>query len=212
MSPRSKMVRHSGVFIALAVFLVMSVACAKTLNPLEGYEEVESATMMETPQPDAQRQASYDPEDVQRGKYLVELLSCGSCHTDGALIGEPDHDKALAGSHVGIAYSNPMEHKYPGVIYPANLTPDMETGIGSWTDSEISQIIRTGVDKYGRRHLSVMPFPAYARINDQDAAAIVAYLRSLAPIRHVVPENVNPGQKASSRYVHFGVYQSREKK
>jgi mono/diheme cytochrome c family protein len=202
--------RHTGVLLAFTALLAAMVACATPPSPYQDLEQVEPSTMMEAPAPDALRQASYDPDTVSRGKYLVELLSCGSCHTDGALIGTPDHEKRLAGSQVGIAWSNPMKNKLPGVVYPANLTPDPETGIGSWTDFQIKQVIRTGIDKFGRRHLSVMPFPAYARINEADADAMVAYLRSLAPVQHKVPENVNPGQKASSHFVHFGVYQGRD--
>jgi mono/diheme cytochrome c family protein len=211
MLSRGSILRHICTGFSIARLLAVMGACTPYSNPLDDYEELESSTMMEAPQPDPERQASYDPDDIQRGKYLVELLACGSCHTDGALIGMPNHEKSLAGSHVGIAYSNPLEHEYPGVVYPANLTPDQETGIGSWTDLEIKQVIRTGVDNHGRRRLSVMPFPAYARITDEDATVMVAYLRSLAPIRHVVPANVQPGQKAASRFVHFGVYQSRER-
>ena len=53
-----------------------------------------------------------------------------------------------------------------------------------------------------------MPWPAYAQLSDEDINAIVAYLRSLPPVRHQVPANVPPGNEASAPYVHFGVYQS----
>lgn len=210
MSFRSKAVTRSFAVFATFAVITLLAACSTSPHPLDGYEQLEPSTMMDAPLPDTNRQASYDSQAVNHGKYLVELLSCGSCHTDGALIGEPVAGRSLAGSRVGIAYSNPMEDRNPGVVYPANLTPDMETGIGSWTDWQIKQVIRTGIDKHGRPHLPVMPYPAYARISEEDADAIVAYLRSLAPVRHLVPDNVNPGQKAPSRFVHFGVYQSRD--
>ena len=54
-----------------------------------------------------------------------------------------------------------------------------------------------------------MPWPAYARIYDEDVAAIVAYLRSIPAIRHEVPREVLPGQKARKPFVYFGVYQNR---
>ena len=140
-----------------------------------------------------------------------QYLPCRrSCHTDGALIGDPDFDRWLAGSRVGIAYSNPLKYKKPGVLYPSNLTPDNETGIGSWSAAEIEGAIRSGVDQHGRHQLAVMPWPAYAKLSDDDMASIVAYLQSLAPVRHAIPENVAPGDEAIEPYVHFGVYRSRQ--
>ena len=164
---------------------------------------------MDAPAPDRSRTGNYTAEQVKRGQYMVALLGCTSCHTDGALVGAPDSRRFLAGSDTGIAYSNPLKQKYPGVVYPANLTPDMETGLGAWTDEDILQMLRNGVTPDGRHTLSVMPWTAYSRLSDEDARAIVAYLRGLPPVHHKVPENVAPGQKATEPYVHFGVYQSR---
>ena len=95
------------------------------------------------------------------------------------------------------------------MVYPSNLTPDRETGIGAWTSDDIVNIIRRGVDPSGRRHLSVMPWPAYGKLTDEDAYAIAAYLKALPPVGHEVPANVRPGQAAKYPFVHFGVYQSR---
>ena len=193
------------------IFLIFIGSCTNTTpyNPLNDYEELTPATVMDAPSPDPTRAGSYDPEQVKRGQYMVELLGCPSCHTDGALVGIPNNKRFLAGSHTGIAYTNPLKQKNPGVLYPANLTPDPETGLGNWTDESILQILRTGITPDGRHTLSVMPWTSYARLSDQDANAIVAYLRSLPPVHHEVPKDVAPGQKATEPYVHFGVYQSK---
>ena len=66
------------------------------------------------------------------------------------------------------------------------------------------------MDNHGEQTLPIMPWPAYHEIVVDDAMAIAAYLKSLPAVRHEVPGNVAPGQSASSPYVHFGVYQSRE--
>ena len=174
--------------------------------PAKKFEELKPTTIMDAPAVPAS--ASGGETAAAHGKYLVELLGCASCHTDGALIGEPRMDRWLAGSHVGIAYSDPLTETHPGVVYPANLTPDPKTGIGAWSDEEIIRVIRSGVDRTGRQHLPVMPWPAFAKLSDEDALAIVAYLRSLPPVEHLVPENVKPGTKATAPYVHFGVYRS----
>jgi mono/diheme cytochrome c family protein len=169
------------------------------------FEEVIPATQFEV----QVLAGAYSAPDVARGKYLAELLACGTCHTDGALVGRPDKKHFFAGSGVGIAYSNPTTEKYPGVVYPANITPDRTTGIGRWTDAEVVRLMRTGVDNHGQQHMSVMPWPAYHKLTSADAYAITAFLRSLPAVRHQVPSNVKPGTKARAPFVHFGVYQSK---
>ena len=206
----SRALRLAAVILSLALLLVIK-ACAA--NPdaadhpdaTDRFELLTPVTMMDGP--DSHR--GHDSEAAARGKYLVELLGCGSCHTQGALEGEPDYGKRLAGSTTGISYSNPLTEEFPGVVYPANLTPDTETGIGSWSDEQVLEVIRSGADPTGRKHLPVMPWPAYAKISDADGTAIVTYLRSLRPVKHAVPKNVLPGREAEYPYVHFGVYRSR---
>jgi len=200
--------RPAAVF--LPALMVSLSACTTAFNPARDLEEMKPVTIMEAPSPEV-RQGRYDPEQVNHGKYLVELLGCGSCHTDGALVGKPVPGRYLAGSRTGIAYTSPLEDRHPGIVYPSNLTPDPETGLGKWNDTEIIDMIRTGTDRHGRRQLPVMPWPAYARVSQGDARAIVAYLRNLPSVRHRVPENVSPGNRASQPFVYFGVYQSRRR-
>jgi hypothetical protein len=193
--------------IALPIALLLT-GCARPWNPMDDYVQLTPSTILESPEPRAS--TNYPDESVQRGQYLVGLLGCGSCHTNGALVGLPNQSQLLAGSNTGIAYSNPLVEANPGIVYPSNLTPDTETGIGSWTLPQIVIMIQAGIDNHGSRTLPVMPWPSYANINDEDANAIAMYLMSLSPVRHQVPENVAPGQRAASPYIHFGVYQSRE--
>ena len=122
---------------------------------------------------------------------------------------DPNYALNLAGSRTGIAYTNPLVDKHPGVIYPSNITPDVETGIGSWNESEIVRLLGSGETSHDRQLLAVMPWPTYAWITDSDALSIAAYLLSLPPVKHRVPDNVPAGRKASSPYVHVGVYRSR---
>jgi len=195
--------------ILLTVLFLLTGCSSSGQTALRNFETLTPVTIMEAPAPDPGRTASTDAEQVARGKYLVELLGCGSCHTDGALTGLPDKSRLLAGSHTGIAYSDPLRQKYPGVVYPSNLTPDGETGIGLWSDEQVLQMITSGIDKHGRRKLPIMPWPAYTRLSDMDGRAIVSYLRSLTPVNHKVPGNVKPGEKATQPYVYFGVYRKR---
>lgn len=179
-------------------------------NPLDDFEQLNPATIFATPEP--LPSPNYSPEQIQHGKYLVGLLGCGSCHTDGALVGALDSSRLLAGSGTGIAYTSPFVDSNPGVVYPANLTPDMETGLGSWTMERLVTMIRVGTTEHSASSLPVMPWPANANIEYDDALSIAAYLKSLPPVRHEVPRNVRRGQRAAAPYVHFGVYQTREQR
>lgn len=192
---------------SLAMFAL--AACAAPYDPLVDYEALESTTILEAPDVEAGSFAPGSREQVRHGRYLVELLGCGACHTDGALEGSPDPGRSLAGSSVGIAYTNPLEHRYPGVVYPPNITPDTRTGIGSWSDRQIADAIRSGIGRHGDRAIAVMPWQGYARISDEDLQAMVAYLRSIRPVSNRVPDAVPPGMPAPHPYVHFGVYRKR---
>lgn len=193
----------------LAPLLFISCANEPADNPLDDYEELEAATILDAPSPDPARIAPENREAVARGEYLVELLGCGSCHTDGALIGEPKPDKSLAGSRIGIAYANPLGHRYPGIVFPPNITPDDKTGIGLWTDQQIALAIRAGVGRHWGRRIMVMPWQGYAKLSNDDVYAIIGYLRNIEPVSHQVPAPVEPGVMTAESFVYFGVYQSR---
>lgn len=190
--------------------------CSWIAYPVRHYEAVYTKVGLDTPAPEAARLSQLDATRVARGRYLVDIMGCAACHTDGALIGEPNAARMLAGSHLGIAYTDPFRDAYPGVVYPSNLTPDPKTGLGSWTDTQIAAAIRRGdrgssagpAGSAASGHLLVMSWPLYQHLTDQDASAIVAYLRSIPAIEHATPKRVEPGTRASTAYVYFGVFRS----
>lgn len=193
----------------LPLFVGIAVACTPVPRRIpEGLQEVAAVTVLQTPQPRPDALAGANAAQIKHGRYLVELIGCGACHTDGAIIGEPNAGHLFAGSRVGIAYTSPLRDKYPGVVYPPNLTPDPQTGLGNWTDAQIVDAIRSGTRQHGSGRLIVMSWPLYQGMSDEDVNAIVAYLRSIPPVKHKVPAAVTPGTKAPSQYVHFGVYRS----
>lgn len=194
--------------ILLAATVLLASSCSTSpagYNPLVEFEQLDPTTIFALPE--ALPSATYTPSQLQQGRYMVGLLGCGSCHTDGALIGAPLQSRLLAGSATGIAYTSPFVDDHPGIVYPPNLTPDMETGLGSWTMERLVQMIRVGTTDHSARTIPVMPWPAFVNITEEDAFAIAAYLKSLPPVRHQVPTHVSRGQPASAAYVHFGVYQ-----
>lgn len=200
--------KRAGIVVVL-VALCGACATEAPNDLLDNYEEVDATTILDAP---SATPGTYSPRNraaVERGEYLVELLGCGSCHTDGALIGDPDFDRSLAGSGVGIAYTNPLGESRPGIIYPANITPDDDTGIGTWSDAQIAMAIRAGIGRHGSRRLASMPWQGYAKISQDDVTAIVGYLRSIEAVSHRVPGEVAPGERASHPFVYFGVYRSK---
>ena len=193
----------------LPLLLLAGCASPQSYDPLADYEEVDTTTILDAPSAQPGSYAPAERDRVYRGEYLVELLGCGSCHTDGALRGDPDMSKPLAGSRTGIAYTNPLGERFPGVVYPPNITPHVETGIGAWSDSQIANAIRAGIGRHGSRRIATMPWQGYAKISDDDVEAIVSYLRSIEAIEHEVPADVEPGRRATEEFVYFGVYRSR---
>jgi len=201
-------------FALLATFLV--AACATDTateapyDPLQDYEEVEATTVLDAPSAEPGKFAPENLAQVQRGEYLVELLGCGACHTDGALEGVPNFDRSLAGSSIGIAYTSPLNEQRPGILFPPNLTPDEKTGLGLWSDRQIENAIRAGIGRHSGRRIAIMPWQGYTRMTPEDVSSIVAYLRSIKPVSHQVPAEVSPGTRTNLPFVYFGVYRSRQ--
>ena len=131
---------------------------------------------------------------VERGRYLAHIMDCGGCHNTGAFTPEPNLETPLAGSDIG------FEIPGMGVFYPPNLTPDEETGLGNWSDADIITAFTTGMRPDGRQLSPAMPWRSYAHITADDATALVAYLRSLAPAKHQVPGPFGPKDKPAAPY------------
>ena len=118
---------------------------------------------------------------VTRGAYLVRTIGCAQCHTplDAERRGMP-----------GLTMAGGLRiHLEPFGDYPTgNLTSDKETGLGAWTDAEIKNVLTRGILRDGSR---LLPYPmdwgAYSTMKASDLDAIVAYLRTIPPVRNKVP-------------------------
>ena len=139
--------------------------------------------------------SAFAQEKLRRGEYLATIMDCGGCHTPGALAGQPDAARPLAGSTVGFQIPG------LGIFYPPNLTPDAETGLGAWSERDIMTAVRTGVRPDGRVLAPIMPYHNYAKLTDADAGALAAYLKSIKPIRHQAPAIVGPTEQAAAPYL-----------
>lgn len=114
---------------------------------------------------------------VAQGRYQAVLGDCEGCHT--APGGKP-----YAG---GLVLRTPF-----GQIGVPNITPDRDTGIGGWTETQFRRAMRQGIAPGGKRLYPTMPYPAYTQMRDSDLAALWAYLKTIAPVRHRVAVNRLP--------------------
>lgn len=126
-------------------------------------------------------------DKAARGGYLVNsVMGCTDCHTPvDPATGAPLLDKYLAGKQ---PYEGPW-----GIVYGGNITPDEETGIGSWTEEEVKRAVLSGIGKDGRR-LILMPWYSYTALTPEDADAVAFYLKNVLPaVNNKIPAaSLNP--------------------
>ena len=130
------------------------------------------------------REKAPQPGAPEYGEYLTEISGCMGCHTKADKRGQP----------VGAPYAGGREFIVPapggGIVRSANLTPDDTAGLGRWTKERFIARFRVAPVETARQQVvepggfnSVMPWWAWARMNDGDLGAIYDYLRTLPPTR-----------------------------
>ena len=119
-----------------------------------------------------------DARANEKGEYLARAGDCVACHS---LPG----GKAFAG---GLKMASPV-----GAIYATNITPDVETGIGSYTLQDFDRSMRQGIARDGHHLYPAMPYPSYAKLTDPDIAALYDYFMHDVPaVRQANPKNDIP--------------------
>ena len=111
--------------------------------------------------------AAGDEDAMTHGEYLVRAGGCFSCHTATGR-------QSMAG---GRALATPF-----GTFYSPNITSDLDTGIGRWTDAQFLRALREGVRPDGANYFPVFPYTSFTGITDSDALAIKGYLFSLPAV------------------------------
>jgi len=192
------MSRYRFVGVALALFALTALVSPGSAGAEEGA-------------------AKSDAAKVERGRYLVTFGGCNDCHTPWVLGEngpEPDMTRMLSGHPAqmkvppapqlaepwvgSVAATNTAWSGPWGVSFTRNLTPDKETGLGTWTEQEFIATLRHGRSRgIGRELLPPMPWPAYGKANDEDLAAIFAYLRTIPAISNRVPDPLPPTAPAA---------------
>jgi mono/diheme cytochrome c family protein len=160
------------IFGLLGILAMVAVSLA-------AYTELQWDRRFDAPYPEVE--ASTDPEVIEQGRYLVfGPAHCAACHTPA-----DRHDVLERGEMTDLVGG--FEWHLPlGVLRSPNITSDAETGIGRYSDAEISRTLRHGVKPDGRATFPIMEFQ---NLSDEDLTAIVSYLRSTPPVRQAQPES-----------------------
>lgn len=127
--------------------------------------------------PPTSANADGDADSAERGLYLARAGDCIACHT-------AEGGKPFAG---GLPLQTPF-----GKIVASNITPDKDTGIGTWSDAEFIRAVKEGRGKHGEHLYPAMPYTAYAKVSDQDVRDIKAYLDTVPPVHNKVEANQLP--------------------
>lgn len=125
------------------------------------------------------------PERLARGEYLVRnVIGCMACHAEHDWTA---HDAPTLPKTLGAGQDMSLLKGLPGMVYVPNITPDAETGAGSWSDDQLARAIREGVSHDGRALFPFMPYLDYRHMSDEDLASVIVYLRSLPPVHKQRP-------------------------
>ena len=141
-----------------------------------------------------------DPKNtLEYGKYLVNAASCAACHTPVDAHHQPIPGMDFAGGQSFPSPDGSPDLSKSGTLHTANITPDMESGIGAWTKK---QFVATLNYYRGKEHAAavvkqgefntVMPVYQYAGMTDADLGAIYDYLHSLPPVKNKVQLFTSP--------------------
>jgi len=113
---------------------------------------------------------------IERGEYLIAAGGCVDCHTDEGKDASP------------FAGGRPIESPF-GIFYSPNITPDVETGIGAWSDDDFVNAFWEGTSPDGDHYYPAFPFTSYTGVARDDLLAMKQYLFSIEPITHSPPEH-----------------------
>jgi hypothetical protein len=159
-------------FLALLLIIICGITFTVGWRPFLGPKA----------RPLTDRRFESTPQRLERGKYLAS--GCMYCHSQ--------HDWKVPGTPIvsGMEFAGEVEpySDLPGRIVAPNLTPDKETGAGTWTDDMLARSIREGIGHDGRALFPIMPYANFRDLSDEDVASIVVYLRSVPAAHHELPK------------------------
>ncbi|HTC63936.1 MAG TPA: hypothetical protein VK709_13915 [Candidatus Saccharimonadales bacterium] len=163
------------VFVTLAVVLAAGITLTIGWRPFLG----PSARPLTT------RKFESTPQRLARGEYIARNVSdCMDCHAEHDWTA---HDAPVLPNTLGGGQDMNMLKGLPGMVYAPNISADLETGAGGWSDDQLARAIREGVGHDGQALFPFMPYGGFRSLSEEDVASIIVYLRSLPPVRKQRP-------------------------
>jgi mono/diheme cytochrome c family protein len=166
--------------LLLCVLTVGSVASAFAADPA-----------LPRQRPLTDRRFEVTEERRERGQYLAEhLLQCFICHSERDW-DQPGAPPIESRKGAGVVLSEKGERR----IVAPNITPDVATGAGAWSDDMLARAIREGIGHDGRALYWGMWYQSFAALSDEDLAAVVVYVRSIPAVRNELPATRLPADE-----------------
>ena len=155
--------KRGGVLAGIAALCAAAIGIGAAVLPWRAIAPIA--------RPDA---SVYSAATIARGKELAALGACAVCHTS-------EHGIVNAGGR-------PLETPF-GTVYTTNITPDIDSGIGSWSYPAFERAMREGIHRDGRHLYPAFPYTHFARTSDADLQALYAHLMAQTPVRAETPAN-----------------------
>lgn len=118
--------------------------------------------------------ASFPQALIVKGATLARLGDCAVCHT-------AEGGRVFAGAR-------PLATPF-GTLFSNNITPDPETGIGSWSETAFRRAMKQGVSRSGSHLYPALPYEHFTHVSDDDLAALYAFFMTRRPVRQAAPAN-----------------------
>jgi mono/diheme cytochrome c family protein len=177
---RALLLGVGAVFLALLAWLIVSLP--QVIPP----EQLSQGVIGSLPLLDTSTMPSHQAALVERGAYLFKTASCLFCHGNDASGG------------------NKISWKPFGTLYTRNISSDRDSGIGGWGDAQVARAIRSGISRDGRQlHWQGMTWDLFSNLDEEDVRAVIAYLRTLPPVRKAVPSARPPAPDDCEVYTFF---------
>jgi hypothetical protein len=177
--PRGRWKKFTGItFLVIIALVVLGITLTIGWRPFMGAKKRALTD----------RKFEATPQRLARGKYLVDgVMGCFRCHTD-ADWSQPGAPPVAGREGSGHIWS---DQNLPWLI-ASNITPDKETGAGNWSDDTLARAMREGIGHDGRALSLIMPYQEYREMSDEDLASVIAYLRTVPPVRNQLPTTQMP--------------------
>lgn len=187
---RNKRVKLSLIALALAcVVLALGYSARQAASSKKNVGPANEVATAPVSRPTIEPALTFERTQARldRGRYIVEgVAHCFQCHSEvnWKKDAQPKPGKKGGGSVF-------EEDVFSWLVAP-NISPDVETGAGSWTDEQFARAIRDGIGHDGRRLFPMMPYLNFRHMSEEDLASVIVYIRSIPPVRNVLPKTMLP--------------------